>query len=74
MQAVQQSVRDEPARLPINHAFSSALCTPKHTRAIAIQLLAAHLPWGRLPEYTHTHSAGNTAGLLEMQGREGDWA
>lgn len=31
-------------------------CTPKHARAIAVELLAAHLRWGRLPEYTHTHT------------------
>lgn len=63
-------VGNERVRLPINHAFSGAWCAPKQMRAIAVELLAAHLPWGRLPEYTHTHSAGNTAGPLEMQGRE----
>lgn len=49
-------VGNERVRLPINHAFSGAWCAPKQMRAIAVELLAAHLPWGRLPEYTHTHT------------------
>lgn len=62
-----------PAKPPIiNHVFSSALSAPKRSRAVAVGLSAAHLPWGRTPEYTHTntHWAGDTAGPLDMQGRE----
>ena len=74
MQAVEQLVSVEPVRLPINHAFSGC-APPKHTRAIAVELVAAHLPWGRLPEYTHTLSwkycrhtgnAGVGGGMLEQ--------
>lgn len=54
VQGANQLVRDE--RLPINHGFSWVWCTPKHTRGITVQLLAAHLPRGRLPEYTHSLS------------------
>lgn len=40
----------------INHVFSSALSAPKRSRAVAVGLSAAHLPWGRTPEYTHTNT------------------
>lgn len=71
MPAAQMLGRDELGRLPINHVFSWIWCAFKRRTAFAGQVLAAHFLWGRLPVYTHTHSAGYTAVSLEMQGREG---